>query len=265
MILLQILTLLALASPANTAVPTTEPHTWVQSDDYPKEALENGSEGTVMARLIVGLDGIPKSCSIVESSDVPALDKQTCVSLIQRARFKPSTATTGPIIPIRYQTRVRWVMPAPQPFGSMGSITNIGINDDGTLGKCTEKLIGVAESEMLGVCESMSSWEELEQLFRTEWKAKKEIQIGLYVIAEQEGDGLIVTGDRFNFQQKFYEAQIAVSPAGYIVECKTVLGVGRFEGADFCEELDPKSKEFPADSTTDKNRRMTILFEVKTR
>jgi protein TonB len=65
------------------------------ADDYPSDALRNGDEGRVRAKLTIGTDGRVTNCSIIESSGTNSLDRTTCSILTRKARFTPATDSNG--------------------------------------------------------------------------------------------------------------------------------------------------------------------------
>jgi len=64
-------------------------------DDYPKEALMHGWQGTVVADLTVSAEGRVSACDIVQSSDYKVLDNKTCEILFARAKFSPAKDANG--------------------------------------------------------------------------------------------------------------------------------------------------------------------------
>jgi len=70
--------------------PRSDLRTLFSGDDYPVEAQRNGEEGTVQARLAIGIDGRVARCTIIRSSGYASLDDATCNILQKRARFTPA-------------------------------------------------------------------------------------------------------------------------------------------------------------------------------
>lgn len=64
-------------------------------DDYPTEALQWGAGGSVGFRLRIEPDGTISECKVIESSNVPSLDRQTCAVVKKRARFSPAFGHDG--------------------------------------------------------------------------------------------------------------------------------------------------------------------------
>ena len=60
--------------------------------EYPVRALREGRQGIVYFTLMVGPDGIPKSCSVTMSSGHPDLDNAACQSAMRSARFSRADA-----------------------------------------------------------------------------------------------------------------------------------------------------------------------------
>jgi TonB family protein len=65
------------------------------ADDYPKEAMIHGWQGTVIAELTVSSAGRVSKCRIVRSSGYKVLDDKTCEILFERAKFIPAKDIAG--------------------------------------------------------------------------------------------------------------------------------------------------------------------------
>lgn len=118
------LTLLAWAEPAaepkSWAVPPRQIAGRIDSSDYPREALWDGSEGRVEAYLIIDATGIVSSCTIKRSSGNNLLDAQTCKLVLARYRFDPARNTEGLPISVHAVLPVEWKLwqaPTDQPKG----------------------------------------------------------------------------------------------------------------------------------------------------
>ena len=83
----------------------------VRNGDYPAEALRNGEEGSVRARLTIGVDGRVKACEIIETSRSRSLDRKTCDLLRERARFAPATDDKGRPTEGSFTTGINWKLP----------------------------------------------------------------------------------------------------------------------------------------------------------
>ena len=81
---------------------------YLRPEDYPREALLNAEQGTVVFKLEIGKDGVPKGCSVVQSSGSKRLDARTCTIMVERARFRPARDSSGNPIEDTYQGQLTW-------------------------------------------------------------------------------------------------------------------------------------------------------------
>ncbi|QNM81916.1 energy transducer TonB [Sphingomonas sabuli] len=88
--------------PAGPPPPESDGHIF-SGHDYPADAMKNRWEGTVVVDLLIGADGLPKKCSIVESSRHKLLDDTTCALIMRRAKFIPKTDSYGNPVPTHMQ------------------------------------------------------------------------------------------------------------------------------------------------------------------
>lgn len=91
--------------------PVGRPHMWITTDDYPRSALSANQSGTTQFSLIVDPAGKPKSCNILASSGVVALDQTTCALMMARAKFKPAEDKDGNPTTGLWLRSVRWMVP----------------------------------------------------------------------------------------------------------------------------------------------------------
>lgn len=93
------------------AEPAVGQDDWVSSDDYPKEALRERREGTVVLVLTVGTDGQVSECRAAVSSGTALLDATTCTLLSRRGRFKPALGKDGHWMTSHYVWQTNWRLP----------------------------------------------------------------------------------------------------------------------------------------------------------
>jgi TonB family protein len=67
------------------------------SPDYPKSARQQGWEGTVTLRVLVGEDGQPKSVEVHKTSGFAVLDQAAVETVKSRWRFHPARAGEKPV------------------------------------------------------------------------------------------------------------------------------------------------------------------------
>jgi len=58
---------------------------------YPREALRAGAEGTVILRVLVGIDGVPMKVDVERSSGNRSLDTAAKTQVLRRWKFQPAT------------------------------------------------------------------------------------------------------------------------------------------------------------------------------
>jgi TonB family protein len=83
--------------------------------DYPADALHRHEQGVVGFTLDVNAAGRVGACRITESSGSAALDDATCRIARERAQFTPALDRRGRPVPDRIASRIRWVLPEPDP------------------------------------------------------------------------------------------------------------------------------------------------------
>lgn len=94
-----------------SAVPTRDPSTWINPNDYPFSASSRGEEGIVEFELQVGNNGRVTRCNIVTSSGFSDLDKKTCRLIKDRARFRQSNVFEGKNASAVYSGDYQWQLP----------------------------------------------------------------------------------------------------------------------------------------------------------
>lgn len=82
-----------------------------KADDYPRDALRQGLQGTVGVLGYVDTDGRLTGCKVIETSGSPSLDGRTCAILERRARYKPALDAQGTKLRVPVYRRTRWVLP----------------------------------------------------------------------------------------------------------------------------------------------------------
>jgi periplasmic protein TonB len=96
------------ASPAPTPAPTPVPAPAVKvapstdADDlynpnqrYPRMSLSMGEQGSVMVRILIGANGLPKKAELQKSSGFERLD-QAALEYVMQSRYKPGTLNGVP-------------------------------------------------------------------------------------------------------------------------------------------------------------------------
>ncbi len=95
------------APPAPRVIPASNvAYTTPPPIEVPLASRRMGEQGTVQLRVLVGIDGLPKTVTVQRSSGHVRLDEQA-VWAMQRARFKPQTDDGVPI---------EWIVIAPLQY-----------------------------------------------------------------------------------------------------------------------------------------------------
>lgn len=78
--------------------------------DYPiPEGGRNARKGSeVIVRMIVGIDGLARNCTIYRPSPFPDADRITCELVEQRLRFRPAQDARGNPVAAPFYWRQRW-------------------------------------------------------------------------------------------------------------------------------------------------------------
>lgn len=95
------------------ARPDGNPGGWINTADYPPEALMAHSEGVTAYKLSIDTKGVITNCVVTASSGSAVLDDATCRVLKQRGSFIAATDSKGRPIGSSYYGRTRWAIPAP--------------------------------------------------------------------------------------------------------------------------------------------------------
>lgn len=78
--------------------------------DYPiPEGGRDARKGSeVIVRMIVGVDGRARNCTIYRPSPFPEADRITCQLVVERLRFRPAQDARGNRVPAPFYWRQRW-------------------------------------------------------------------------------------------------------------------------------------------------------------
>jgi len=95
-----------LGQPAKGYVPR-----YFRSSDYPDASIRANRQGQVTASYRIGTDGKARDCVVRISSGDPNLDRQTCMVINQRVRYRPALDKAGQPMTMVDSARVRWIFP----------------------------------------------------------------------------------------------------------------------------------------------------------
>lgn len=100
--------LLSRRQPNLPATAIVQPQYWINTNDYPPRALQNGEQGSVEFEISISDDGAVESCIIIRSSGSTLLDEATCKAVKRRARFTPATNDQGQPIDSKIKRSFTW-------------------------------------------------------------------------------------------------------------------------------------------------------------
>lgn len=91
--------------------PTSTNVFGLQADDYPPAALRTATQGRVIVRIAVSVEGRATECATVATSGSRAIDARTCEVILRRARFRPALDAAGHPVAVRTVSTVTWLIP----------------------------------------------------------------------------------------------------------------------------------------------------------
>lgn len=112
---------------------------WLSDGDYPRDAFNAHSEGTVYFQLAVDALGKVSGCEVLRSSGNATLDNQTCSLLSRRAGFQPARNSQGIAVPWMHIDRVRWNIPYQDErvrLSSWENVTRLQVDRRGLISQC---------------------------------------------------------------------------------------------------------------------------------
>lgn len=74
----------------------------ISTDDYTSNSLVNGEQGTVVVRLIVGVNGKARDCTIAATSGYQALDNAAKWKLCRSLKLRPAMVDGVPVESINF-------------------------------------------------------------------------------------------------------------------------------------------------------------------
>ena len=79
-----------------------------KDEDYPDIAIRNEQDGVVRFALLIDEAGKVADCTLIETSNVPLLDAQSCAILMTRAKLTPAIGLDGKPIKDARASKVTW-------------------------------------------------------------------------------------------------------------------------------------------------------------
>jgi TonB family protein len=201
---------------------------WSDPSIYPAEALRAEQQGAVAFALLVGTDGRPRTCTIIESSGFSELDSGTC-------RLGMTMRFTRPAAETRTRLRVVWMLaPEEMPFEAQRMVATLDLHEGAVTG-CTLDGSGAVVAQWARVACRTLELEREYYLGARRWGARRAtvvvdlVPAGAAVPPQPAGRGQVTAVRRTAF---------TVDSAGDPGECRTLedrgFGRPRIDHADAC-------------------------------
>jgi TonB family protein len=91
--------------------PINSPGTWLNSNDYPRDALANGAQGIVQFRLDVSETGAVSACRVLFKTSPDEFADTTCRNITRRAKLLPALDAAGKPVKSFYINKARFQIP----------------------------------------------------------------------------------------------------------------------------------------------------------
>lgn len=101
---------------------------WGDYNVYPPAARRRDQEGRVTAETLVGEDGIPRKCRILETSGHTELDQGTC-DLLMQVRYAPPRDENGRAVEASKAARLEWLLTVETPLDPVHLVAALELTD----------------------------------------------------------------------------------------------------------------------------------------
>ena len=128
----------------------------ISQADYPPEARQRKEQGRSVVKYEVGMDGVPRDCTVASSSGSKSLDAASCDIILSRFRFTiPRDGKGNPVIQQKVQG-ISWSLdrPATEPASGNIEYTSTVVfhyDVDGNLVSCDP---GTGSATNQGMCDA---------------------------------------------------------------------------------------------------------------
>lgn len=90
--------------------PKSNPRTWLNSSDYPQDALAAGHQAIIRFRLMIDATGQITGCTIQSAMAKEDFAKISCDLLTRRVRFEPALTASGLAVASYFVGKVQWLL-----------------------------------------------------------------------------------------------------------------------------------------------------------
>lgn len=113
---------------------------YISDNDYPREAIHNYAEGTVVVQFTISTNGRVPVCEIAQSSGSDLLDETSCALIKDRFKYVPARGIDGKAVSETRTQRITWRLPGGE--ASLEDITpstldiELIVSPDGSIKAC---------------------------------------------------------------------------------------------------------------------------------
>lgn len=241
-----------------SAVPATDPSTWIGTDDYPSTALAARAEGVTSVRLDISEQGTPEKCTITNSSGNTALDEVSCKLLMKRAQFRVPSNSADQI----FSTNIQWKIPPVQltPVNFMGFTATSRVKNGKIQSGCIEKKLGNPD-ENLPLCELFVSDVFTDAVDKIPLDNASLMQARLIFGPANEPLPNDTSFSKEAISHTFMEASFDVDQHGIGTNCRIVQNQIGPDVAEFCEVFSAE-QEFDVTSVSSFPLKMRFVIDV---
>ena len=227
---------------------------------YPLKSLRHNEEGQVRVHVLVGNDGVPRDCRILDSSGHTALDAGTC-EMFLHARYAPPADEQGRPVESSFATTVQWLLPVRKrrPFGPTKMVIRLELDSD-RVTNCTADGSGPMLADWLKVaCTNFPRYYQTRILPLSPGRRHAEISLGM-APTDDRNSGKGQSGS------STVQAAEFVLGENRVTECRILpehgFGPKLVEGAEPCFLLAPNAARFERPQKPGLTRRGLVTISI---
>lgn len=241
-----------------SAVPATDPSTWIGADDYPTTAIAARVEGVTSVRLDITEQGTPEKCTITNSSGSTALDEASCQLLMKRALFRVPSSSAEQI----FSTNIQWKIPPVQltRVNFMGFTATSQVKNGKVQSDCVENQLGKPD-ENLPLCELFASDVFTDAVDKISLDNASLIQARLVFGPANEPLPNDTSFSKKAISHTFMEASFDVDQHGIGANCRILQNQIGPDVAEFCEVFSAE-QEFDVTNVDGFPLKMKFVIDV---
>ncbi len=147
---------------AGVKSPAVQAEGYISDNDYPREAIRNYAEGTVVVQFTISTNGRVPVCEIAQSSGSDLLDETSCALIKERFKYVPARGIDGKAVSETRTQRITWRLPGGE--ATLEDITpstldiELIVSPDGSIRECKVlKAVGFSSNVPESACAYMKA------------------------------------------------------------------------------------------------------------